>query len=69
MSFRSLPRFCLLVGAVAFAAFPTFAQTRCLTPDQIKQFTQQIENGNPRPFNLKLAEHLNKLFAKHQEQV
>ena len=53
----------------AIAATPTLAQTRCLTPDQIKQFTTQIESNTTRPFNKKLNEQLNKLAGKQQERV
>ena len=53
----------------AIAATPTLAQTRCLTPDQIKQFTTQIESNTTRPFNKKLNEQLNKLASKQQERV
>lgn len=53
----------------AFAATRARAQTKCLTPEQIQQFTAQIEANTARPFNKKLNEQLNKLAAKQQERV
>ena len=45
------------------------AQTRCLTPEEIKKFTEQVEANVSRHFNKKLSEQLNKLAAKHQERI
>src|SRR5436190_4489803 len=63
-----LLQFTLLLLFVA-AAGQLHAQTRCLTPDQIKQFTAQIESNTARSFNKKLNEQLNKLASKQQERV
>jgi len=54
----------VLIGAVS-----GFAQTKCLTADEIKQFTDQIERNTARPFNEKLSDELNKLAAKQQQRV
>jgi len=37
------------------------AQTRCLTPDEIKRLTDQVESNTTRPFNKKLNQQLTKL--------
>jgi VWFA-related protein len=46
-----------------------FAQARCLTQDEIKHFTEQVESNTTRPFNKKLNEQLNKLANKQQERI
>jgi len=64
-AFRSgLVAVVILIGAVS-----GFAQTRCLTADEVKQFTDQIEANTARPFNQKLSDQLNKLAAKQEQRV
>src|SRR5215471_8002069 len=64
-AFRSgLVAVVILIGAVS-----GFAQTRCLTADEVKQFTDQIEANTARPFNQKLGDQLNKLAAKQEQRV
>src|SRR6185436_18038243 len=70
--FHHLLRPVLVLSAAmlcAVAATGAFAQTKCLTQDEIKRFTDQIESNTPRPFNKKLNEQLNKLASKHQARV
>jgi len=68
---HSLPPPLAIIAAILcfIAATPVFAQTKCLTPEEIKQFTAQIEATPTRPFNKKLNEQLNKLANKQQERV
>src|SRR5436190_22545912 len=60
---------CTLLWLFVAAAGPLHAQTKCLTADQIKQFTAQVESNTTRPFNKKLNEQLNKLAGKQQARV
>src|SRR3954452_6452659 len=53
----------------AIAVSPALAQTKCLTPDEVKQIAAQVEANTTRPFNKKLSEQLNKLANKQQERV
>jgi VWFA-related protein len=66
-----LPRVFLIIVAILLPLAPAraFAQTKCLTPDEIKRFTDQVEANETRPFNKKLNEQLNKLAAKQQERI
>src|ERR1041385_1795394 len=52
-----------LIGATAVA------QTKCLTEDEIKRLTTQLEANAARPFNKKLNEQLIKLASKEQERI
>jgi VWFA-related protein len=51
------------------AVTPMFAQTKCLSQDEVKNITAQIEANTARPFNKKLNEQLNKLASKHQGRI
>jgi len=66
-----LPRVFLIGLAMLFPVAPprVFAQTKCLTQDEIKRFTDQVEANGLRSFNKKLNEQLNKLAAKQQERL
>ena len=59
----------LVAVVIVIGGSSGFAQTKCLTADEIKQFTGQIEGNSARPFNQKLSEQLNKLYAKQQQRV
>jgi VWFA-related protein len=59
-----------LVAVVILISAPSgFAQTKCLTADEIKQLTDQIGAHTPRPFNQKLSDELNKLAARQQQRI
>src|ERR1041385_1472273 len=65
-----LPPFFLLIVAISSSlATRVLAQTRCLTPDDIKRLADQVDAGVTRPFNKKLNEQLNKLANKQQERL
>src|ERR1043166_5264057 len=64
---RAIPYLTLLL--ILIAASQASAQTRCLTQEEIKKLTAQVEANETRPFNQRLNEQLNKLAAKHQEQI
>jgi VWFA-related protein len=66
--YRSATPFVVLLLLLA-ATSSTVAQTKCLTPDEIKKFTAQIESNRTGPFNKKLSEQLNKLASRQQERV
>ncbi|HEX7721548.1 MAG TPA: DUF6624 domain-containing protein, partial [Pyrinomonadaceae bacterium] len=51
------------------AAISSFAQTRCLTADEIKRVSDQIDANDTRPFNKKLSDDLIKLSAKQQQRL
>src|SRR3989440_8759198 len=59
----------LVALLVLFAATSAFTQSRCLTPDEIKRFTDQVEANIPRPFNDKLSDELIKLAAGQQHRL
>jgi len=59
----------LVAAVILIGAVSGFAQTRCLTADEVKQFTDQIEANTARPFNQKLSDQLNKLAAKQEQRV
>jgi VWFA-related protein len=64
------PVFFIMVALLSsLGATRVFAQTRCLTQDEIKRFTDQVEAGATRPFDKKLNEQLNKLANKQQERI
>ena len=69
MNFRQLILYCACLPLIGLSASQLPAQTKCLTADEIKKFTNQIEANTPRPFNKKLNEQLNKLAAKQQERI
>jgi VWFA-related protein len=59
-----------LVAVVILMGAPSgFAQTKCLTADEIKQLTDQIGAHTARPFNQKLSDELNKLAARQQQRI
>jgi VWFA-related protein len=59
-----------LVAVVILIGAPSgFAQTKCLTADEIKQLTDQIGAHTARPFNQKLSDELNKLAARQQQRI
>jgi VWFA-related protein len=45
------------------------AQSRCLTADEIKRLTDQINANTTRPFNKDLSDALNNLAAKQQQRI
>src|SRR2546423_3778188 len=68
----SSPR-CFYAAFVALlvlcAVTSAFTQTRCLTADEIKRFTDQIVANISRPFNQKLSDELIKLAARQQQRL
>jgi len=54
---------------ILIAAASAFAQTRCLTADEIKRVSDQIAANDTRPFNKKLSDDLIKLSAKQQQRL
>src|SRR5438105_1923632 len=48
---------------------PTFAQAKCLTADEIKRISDQLDANITRPFNKKLSDDLIKLAAKQQQRL
>src|SRR3954467_1638900 len=67
--FRALLPLFIASAAILSAATTSFAQNKCLSPDEIKQITTQIETNTGRSFNKKLSEQINKLANKQQERV
>jgi len=59
----------LLTLLILIAATSAFAQDKCLTADEIKRVTDQVEANTPRPLNKKLSEELLKLTSKQQQRV
>lgn len=59
----------LILAACLHAGRPVYAQqqTGCITGDEIKKMTAQIESGPPAAFNKKLAKELQKMKDKHRE--
>jgi len=53
----------------AVAVGPLHAQTSCLTADEIKHLTSQVEARTARPFDGKLAEQLDKLAGREEQRV
>ena len=68
---RALPLFLLIVATIlgSSAGANTFGQTRCLSPDEVKRFTDQLESNSTRSLDQKLSEHLLKLEAREQERI
>src|SRR6185369_295749 len=66
-----LPPVCLLIVAMSssLGASSVRAQTSCLTQDEIKRLTDQVQSNTTRPFNTKLSQQLNKLEDKTQERI
>jgi len=54
---------------VLIAATSAFAQTRCLTADDVKRIGDQLEANVTRPFNKKLGDELIKLAARQQQRL
>ena len=69
--FRQFPPYFLGLVAIfiLIAARSGPAQTRCLTADEIKQFTDRVSGNTTRPFNKQLSDELNKLAARQQQRV
>src|SRR6267154_1287435 len=59
----------LVALLILIAAISSFAQTRCLTADEIKRVSDQIAANDTRPFNKKLSDDLIKLSAKQQQRL
>ncbi|HBB96704.1 MAG TPA: hypothetical protein DC054_15065 [Blastocatellia bacterium] len=68
---RLLPPFRppLVALLLLVAAASAFAQTRCLTADEIKRVSDQVAANDTRPFNKKLSDDLIKLSAKQQQRL
>src|SRR5438309_651820 len=60
---------CLCGFLILFASTSMFAQTRCLTADEIKRISDQLDANITRPFNKKLSDDLIKLAAKQQQRL
>jgi VWFA-related protein len=69
VNFRQLILYCACLPLIGLSASQLPAQTKCLTADEIKRFTDQVEANTIRPFNKKLNEQLNKLASKQQERI
>src|SRR6266436_5363461 len=54
---------------ILIAAASAFAQTRCLTADEIKRVSDQIAANDTRPLNKNLSDDLIKLAAKQQQRL
>ena len=54
---------------ILIATASAFAQTKCLTADEIKRVSDQIAANDTRPFNKKLSDDLIKLSAKQQQRL
>lgn len=68
---RLLPQFHLPVVPllILIGAASAFAQTRCLTADEIKRVGDQIAANDTRPLNKKLSDDLINLSAKQQQRL
>jgi len=68
---RLLPPFhlALLSLLILITATSAFAQNKCLTADDIKRVTDQVEANTPRSFNKNLSDELLKLTSKQQQRV
>ena len=68
---RLLPQFHLPVVPllILIGTASAFAQTKCLTADEIKRVSDQIAANDTRPFNKKLSDDLIKLSAKQQQRL
>src|ERR1043166_6940374 len=66
---NSLPLYLVVILAIVLIGSSARAQTRCLTAEEVKKFTDQINEDTKRPFEKKLSEQLNKLAAKEQQRV
>jgi VWFA-related protein len=62
--FPGLVALVMLIGAAE-----AFSQTKCLSADEVKQFTDQINRNTARPFNKKLSDELIKLAARQQQRI
>src|SRR5256885_6563402 len=54
----------LVALLILITSTSAFAQTRCLTADEIKRVSDQIAANDTRPFNKKLSDDLIKLDRK-----
>ena len=60
----------LILAACMHAGRPVYAQQQqagCITGDEVKKMTAQIESGPPAAFNKKLAKELQKMKDKYRE--
>jgi len=58
----------LLLAACLHAGRPVYAQQAgCITGDEVKKMTAQIESGPPAAFNKKLAKELQKMKDKYRD--
>src|SRR6478672_3971752 len=66
-----LPPVCLLIVAMtsSLGASSVRAQTKCLTQDEIKRVTNQVESNTTQPFNKKLNQQLTKLEDKTRGRI
>src|SRR6476620_8380491 len=66
-----LPPVFLLIVAMSssLGASSVRAQTRCLTQDEIKRLTDQVDSNTTRPFNKKLNQQLTKLDDKTRGRI
>ncbi|HYX30731.1 MAG TPA: VWA domain-containing protein [Pyrinomonadaceae bacterium] len=70
MSRRLLPLCFFLIPTIfLIAAVNAIGQARCLTADEVKKFTDQINANAQRPFDKKLSDQLNRLAAKQQQRI
>src|SRR6266550_2290954 len=61
------PALAALLILIAFTS--AFAQARCLTADEIKRISDQLDANITRPFNKKLSDDLIKLAARQQQRL
>jgi len=68
---RLPPKFNLSLVALLLlvAAISSFAQTKCLTTDEVKRISGQLDTNVSRPFNKNLSDDLIKLGAKQQQRL
>jgi VWFA-related protein len=69
VNFRQLILYCACLPLIGLSASQLLAQPKCLTADEIKRFTDQVEANTKQAFNKKLNEQLNKLSARQQERI
>src|SRR5882724_4347200 len=68
---RPLPQINLPLVALLLliATTSSFAQTKCLTADEIKRISDQLDANVSRPFNKKLNDEQIKLAVKQQQRL
>src|SRR5258708_34373368 len=71
MCCRLFPQFLLPLVALLLlvASTSAFAQPRCLTADEVKRISDQLDANVSRPFNKKLSDELGKLALKQQQRL